>query len=894
MRGRLRPGRLAVLLALGVIASCVGTTSVESADAKAVAGAEEALRAAMKGLSGKAGARKVAAIKLTRALEGARKLGVAEALLREGEQALQGATAADGRIQTARAGLTAAVDANDAGKLREALRLAKEAGLTKGSEVAAAEKALAPLEKAEKKAGRRELKKRKALEELKRLLAPDSAAGAPSADADALRTALATARRLVAGDGGGTPSPPATDDVEAFDSEDELLRAAAARLETLEWEALPLDTRLDRTSVAFGRDSCQPPREPPVAGMCQRLSPERLIERSRATGEANCNHPTLLPGGEAEKAPLPNALPPETSKNFCRYPPRYNLRPAEDGKGFYPVAFEFPPKLFNLTAIEDETMADLAVINLDMNFFRYGIAACGGDEVWLIEFYVHWCPHCMQVMPEFYRLGVALRSAGARLRIGAVNCATQKDLCGAFQVIGHPMIAFFYGGVGADGQVNLFEYRGRDVRVNSALDAVKQNRNPAWDAGAPKDFEIPKHLFPAESAVDLVGLLPEEYKPSEAVLRWLANSTRTRASVCPERREWHDASANARQADNEQGENAHADSAAEVAEMPDGAAAATSTAEQAVSKAAPLRRKSFPGDGWPAWEHAATAAHRNQDAAQALVYTLEEWVAPNPAGQSPHAFAYAELRDLRDWVAFLRQAFPTVEEGGLDLHAPLAELEAKLAERLQEIEAADGRGALCIEEWKRLVWPVRRAFDKARAGKTLLSLCRTETCRVWALLHTLSVCSFARSNGTAEVTKSSNGRSFDLMSGFLRRYFTCRTCRAHFLEQWEAGSYDLAAARVGSPKDLALWWWRLHVAVSTRVAAEGKCKADRRWPAADVCPDCWPSSSSKGKAKKADFTVADEALVAQTLVRQYWPTPRTSSEGEGGEESSAAPEITAS
>eukprot|EP00971_Amphidinium_carterae_P260697 5171947-Amphidinium_carterae.1 len=38
-------------------------------------------------------------------------------------------------------------------------------------------------------------------------------------------------------------------------------------------------------------------------------------------------------------------------------------------------------------------------------------------------------------MPKYYRLAVALQAAGLRLRVGAVNCAVQRDLCGAFKVL---------------------------------------------------------------------------------------------------------------------------------------------------------------------------------------------------------------------------------------------------------------------------------------------------------------------------------------------------------------------------------------------------------------------------------------------------------------------------
>jgi hypothetical protein len=106
-----------------------------------------------------------------------------------------------------------------------------------------------------------------------------------------------------------------------------------------------------------------------------------------------------------------------------------------------------------------------------------------------------------------------------------------------------------------------------------------------------------------------------------------------------------------------------------------------------------------------------------------------------------------------------------------------------------------------------------------------------------------------------------NAVVFDALTAFLRRYFTCRNCRQHFLEQVEAEEYDLAAARApdAPPRMLALWWWRLHSAVSARVAKEGSCVADRRWPSQDVCGACYDGDESS------------EAVIEAELLSRYWP-----------------------
>lgn len=823
----------------------------------------------------KGGSRKIAEAKLRRALEVAKTADgepLSAQLLQDAEDALQASKAAEGRRQAARDRLAqaaasaasatstrgggAAAKAEGAAEaaaseLLVALAVAREEGLGKSPEVAAAEKALADLEGQRKEAKKAEVKRGKMRKEVESLTGMKD----DKVNATLLKAALLKAQAVL-----GSTEEDAT-----------LLKAAQIKLEAAEWFALPLADRLEKASLEFGREACSPPADR-GKWACQKISDKEMLKRSRTIGEASCNHPTLRDGDQAEKPPLQNALPSETAKNFCRYPPPFDLKESEDGRGFRSAQFEFPEELFNLTAIQEEDFGELAVVNLDMNLFRSNIATCG--EFWLIEFYVHWCPHCMSVMPKFYKLAVALRSMGAKLRIGAVNCATQKELCGAFRVIGHPLAAFFYpAGGDPSGQVQLFEYAGKDVRVNRALNYLKAHRDPAWDAGLPEGMEPQRHLFPAEATNDLIRLLPEEYRPTDAVMRWLGNASSSGVGVvCPEKRRWYDAAKRRPQSAAEGPGSEHTGSDTEEKEEDD----EEDEDEEKKTDQKEEPPTDFPGSGWPGFEHRATAAHRLQDAAQAVVYTLEEWVVPSAAGPSPHGFAYKELLELQGWVSLLAASLPSASEGGPpELGAALGALRRELAKRLRNIEAADGRAALCLGEWRGLVAPVRGALEAAEGRAALPSLCRTETCRMWTLLHLLSIAPLARvelaeARG-ADVggdSDAGNGAAFDAMIAFLRRYFTCNSCRKHLLQQVDAGMYNLAAARVGGPRELALWWWRLHTAVSASVAKEGKCKADRRWPAADVCTTCWGGSvEPEGKVANEP----DEAAIASELVRQYWP-----------------------
>ena len=56
---------------------------------------------------------------------------------------------------------------------------------------------------------------------------------------------------------------------------------------------------------------------------------------------------------------------------------------------------------------------------------------------WVVMFYAPWCGHCRHAKPEFERF--ARRAAGV-VRVGAVDCDANQDLCQRYRVQGFPTI----------------------------------------------------------------------------------------------------------------------------------------------------------------------------------------------------------------------------------------------------------------------------------------------------------------------------------------------------------------------------------------------------------------------------------------------------------------------
>lgn len=63
---------------------------------------------------------------------------------------------------------------------------------------------------------------------------------------------------------------------------------------------------------------------------------------------------------------------------------------------------------------------------------------------WLVEFYAPWCGHCRRLKPEWVELA---RNPGV-LRVGAVNCDDEQQLCQQFEVQSYPTIMLMVKGHG--------------------------------------------------------------------------------------------------------------------------------------------------------------------------------------------------------------------------------------------------------------------------------------------------------------------------------------------------------------------------------------------------------------------------------------------------------------
>jgi len=107
----------------------------------------------------------------------------------------------------------------------------------------------------------------------------------------------------------------------------------------------------------------------------------------------------------------------------------------------------------------------------------------GGDLPAFVEFYAPWCGHCKNLAPEYEIVASSMKSAGAAVRVVAVDADKHRDIASRFGVTGYPALKFFpagakegesySGGRTAPDIIDFINKKiGSNVRTKSAPSAV--------------------------------------------------------------------------------------------------------------------------------------------------------------------------------------------------------------------------------------------------------------------------------------------------------------------------------------------------------------------------------------------------------------------------------------
>lgn len=128
---------------------------------------------------------------------------------------------------------------------------------------------------------------------------------------------------------------------------------------------------------------------------------------------------------------------------------------------------------------------------------------------------------------------------------------------------------------------------------------------------------------------------------------------------------------------------------------------------------------------------------------------------------------------------------------------------------------------------------------------------------MWTLLHVTLTAVAARGIsgryllGDGSVAADGNAEdlvgiseTIDFVRTFVGAFLSCHHCKEHFLRDFDNCEYG--RCKVSEYRGLPLWLWRVHNAISLRVARRHNAMVDRRWPMYEDCPTCWRESLVMG------------------------------------------------
>jgi thiol oxidase len=174
------------------------------------------------------------------------------------------------------------------------------------------------------------------------------------------------------------------------------------------------------------------------------------------------------------------------------------------------------------------------------------------------------------------------------------------------------------------------------------------------------------------------------------------------------------------------------------------------------------------------------------------------------------------------WVTALAASFPI--EGNRDAIYKL-------------LNAVKQQKSWSLTEWGELIEKWRPIARETSFPSDLFALrgdedsqwevCRTYTCGIWTLFHSLS---------TRNINDNSAWRPSETMAAirlYMKHFFGCEDCRQHFLEaNPESLAQELAASDTNGPHAVIMWAWKMHNSVNKRLKRD-------QWPSISECAGCY-------------------------------------------------------
>jgi protein disulfide-isomerase A6 len=107
---------------------------------------------------------------------------------------------------------------------------------------------------------------------------------------------------------------------------------------------------------------------------------------------------------------------------------------------------------------------------VELNESNFDELVVNSKDMWMVEFFTHWCGHCQQLAPHW---GMAAHELNGVVKLGKVECDTNRKLADKYSIPSYPTIKYFP----PNDKANPEDYDGQrtaDYIVTSATEKLKE------------------------------------------------------------------------------------------------------------------------------------------------------------------------------------------------------------------------------------------------------------------------------------------------------------------------------------------------------------------------------------------------------------------------------------
>jgi len=200
----------------------------------------------------------------------------------------------------------------------------------------------------------------------------------------------------------------------------------------------------------------------------------------------------------------------------------------------------------------------------------------------------------------------------------------------------------------------------------------------------------------------------------------------------------------------------------------------------------------------------------------------------------------------------------------LSSHLGFEQADSALLAELRDAVRRTPQNNLCFKDWAPMLRALRQSGFGAphNLGDGSSACARGKhalTCTLWVLFHSLVAGSRAETGG----------KTLSAIHGFVRSFFACHECSAHFEAMVNASDLEVWLATNPSQKEVALWLWRAHNTVAVRVGL-----MDAAFLAAGSAPVAEVRVQGKGGSLMDELVDAiDKVNSLEAASRWFYPQP---------------------